>query len=171
MAGTRHGRQAYSQPPKSGAAIDDLAASLETEKARASLDLLEAIYAEADVKQTVPLSVNAGASKSLFEDDSQILFLAAEVAAPRNLSRFALASFARAALRTFGYWDDAQILGNYGSALWSDVTLAALFEAMFFSPCAIEHRVKRLILLHRRERAAREHLEHAQRLLAGEIAA
>lgn len=151
--------------------MDELGATITAEKSRAALDVIEAIFAESAVDETMPVAIAAGASKSLFQDDHQILFLVADVAAGRELDPAAIYDFARRSLQAYRFWDPAQIVGNYGSCLWSDETLKVMFGAMFRHPPAVRRSVERLILVHRREWAAREHLEHAARLLAGEVAA
>jgi hypothetical protein len=105
------------------------------------LELLEAIYS--DPGRGVPIAKAEGIDQYLFADDVELFWLAAEVGG--HLPRRRLVNLARLALRRNWYWDQSQILGNYGSALWSDATLHHLFGAMFFSPQFIRLAAGRLI--------------------------
>jgi hypothetical protein len=151
-------------------ALEDLAADIDADKAKASLDLLEALFAECELSKTVPIAKAAGITSPMFDDDRQVLWRVAEVTARHQLSREGLHSFIRAALKKHRFFDPSQIVGNYGSAQWGDPSIKALLDAMFFSRACIEHYSNRLALICRRQRDATEHLNHARRLLAGEAA-
>ena len=134
-----------------------LAAAIDAE----GLRLLECDFAD-------PLNFHGvieqfGVGVEHFRDDLEVLWLVAQLG--RKMSSERLFGFARKALRQHHWWDDTEILGNYGSGRWCDAKLKHLFGAMFPNTVFTEHHARRLLQLHDVRRRLESGLIDADRLL------